>query len=35
MAIVKQIFNIVNDSVKDALGNTDGLTQVDLVILYH
>ena len=29
MAIVKQIFNIVNDSVKDALGNTDGLTQVD------
>ena len=29
MAIVKQIFNIVNDAVKDALGNTTGLTQVD------
>lgn len=29
MAIVKQIFNIVNDSVKDALGNTNGITQVD------
>lgn len=29
MAIVKQIFNIVNDAVKDALGNTVGLTQVD------
>ena len=29
MAIVKQIFNIVNDAVKDALGNTNGLTQVD------
>lgn len=29
MAIVKQIFNIVNDAVKDALGNTVGLTQVN------
>lgn len=29
MAIVKQIFNIVNDAVKDALGNTAGLTQVN------
>lgn len=29
MAIVKQIFNIVNDAVKDALGNTNGLTQVN------
>ena len=31
MAIVKQIFNIVNDSVKDALGNTNGITQVDSI----
>lgn len=29
MAIVKQIFNLVNDAVKDAIGNTEGLTQVD------
>lgn len=29
MAIVKQIFNIVNDAVKDALGNTNGLTQIN------
>lgn len=29
MAIVKQIFNIVNDAVKDALGNTQGITQVN------
>lgn len=29
MALVKQIFNLVNDAVKDALGNTAGLTQVD------
>ena len=29
MAIVKQIFNIVNDAVKDALGKTTGLTQIN------
>ena len=27
--IVSQIKNIINDSVKDALGKTNGVTQVD------